>query len=402
MTALETHMSWVFLCGDRAFKLKKPVVRPFIDFSTLAAREFNCREELRLNRRLAPDTYLRVVPLVSQRDGGLALDGEGTVVEWLLEMRRLPEQFMLDRLIKAGAVTDDHLHKLVDALAAFYRVAEHPAIDPLEHLRMLEYQNEINRQMLRHEEFDVDHQAIRHLLDDVDCALHRFREEITHRIQEGRYVEGHGDLRSEHICFSQPIAIFDCLEFDRELRMIDPFDEIAFLGMECAFLGAPAIAETVFELLRQALKDQVSSGLRAFYTAFRATLRARMCYSHLLDGSAVLPELWEGRTSRYTSLARVALRRCGPSNIRLFRSFRELAVDGESACSAMNHSAHSRSCAQETDIVSKTHSLAAKEGIFPPHQIINFATDAATTKLARAASLPIWRRMAAEQISLDV
>ncbi|MBP2562456.1 aminoglycoside phosphotransferase family enzyme [Neorhizobium galegae] len=304
-------MSWVFLRGDRVYKLKKPVVRPFIDFSTLAAREFNCHEELRLNRRLAPDTYLRVVPLVSQKDGRLALDGQGTVVEWLLEMRRLPEQFMLDRLIEAGAVTDDHLDKLVDRLAAFYRVAERPAIDPLEHFRMLECENEVNRQILRHAEFDVDHQAIRHLLNDLDCALHRFREEITQRIQEGRYVEGHGDLRPEHICFSQPIAIFDCLEFDRRLRMIDPFDEIAFLGMECAFLGAPAIAETVLQLLQQALTDHVSSGLRSFYTAFRATLRARMCYSHLLDGSAVLPALWEDRTSRYISLARVALHRCG-------------------------------------------------------------------------------------------
>lgn len=312
VTALETHMSWVFLCGDRVYKLKKPTVGPFFDFSTLAAREGNCQEELRLNRRLAPDAYLRVVPLVSLQDGSLAINGQGTVEEWLLEMRRLPEHLMLSQLLKAGAVGDDHLHRLADRLATFYRSAERPAIDPLDHFRMLECQNDINRQVLRHEEFDIDHQAVRHLLNDVDRALHCFREKVVQRINEGRYVEGHGDLRPEHICFSDPMAIFDCLEFDRRLRIIDPFDEIAFLGMECAFLGSPTVGETLFQLLRKRLEDHVSRELKEFYTAFRATMRARMAYSHLLDGTAAFsPAVWEKKTSKYIGLARGALYRCG-------------------------------------------------------------------------------------------
>ncbi|MEF3130978.1 hypothetical protein OS035_05790 [Rhizobium sp. 268] len=287
------------------------MIGAFLDLSTLAAREFNCREELRLNRRLAPDVYLRVVPLVTRPDGRLSIGGQGTVEEWLLEMRRLPEQLMFDHLIKASAVTTNELADLVGYLAAFYRGAERPALDPLDHFRMFEYQNEINREVLRHEEFDVDHHAVRSLLNDLDRALHRSRDMIKNRIEQGRYVEGHGDLRPEHVCFCNPIAIFDCLEFDRWLRFIDPFDEIAFLGMECAFLGAPDIADTLANLMERKLEDRIPLKLRLLYTAFRGTMRARMSYSHLLDCVRVVPGLWEAKTSRYLALAQAALHRGG-------------------------------------------------------------------------------------------
>ncbi|MBX4963436.1 hypothetical protein [Rhizobium binae] len=311
VTALETHMSWVFLCGDRVYKFKKPIVSPFIDFSDLAARELNCKTELRLNRRLAPDVYLRVTPLVSHPDGMLSIDGEGTVEEWLLEMRRLPEKFMLDQLIKSGTHTANDLVRLAERLTAFYRRAEPISLDPLDHFRLLECQNEINREVLRHEEFDIDHQAARNLLNDLDHAFHQLRDPIEQRIKQGRYIEGHGDLRPEHICLCDPLAIFDCLEFDRRLRLIDPFDEIAFLGMECSFLGAPDIADTLYLMMEEKLDDRILPELRFLYTAFRAAMRARMSYSHLLDCVRVVPGLWEEKTTKYLALAQAALYRGG-------------------------------------------------------------------------------------------
>ncbi len=120
----ETHMSWVFLAGDRAYKLKKPVEYPFLDFSTLAAREADCRAGGRLNRRLAPDVYLGVVPLTAGDDGALALQGEGRVVDWLVTMRRLPGDRMLDAAIVSGAVTRRQIEDVADLLARFYGQAD--------------------------------------------------------------------------------------------------------------------------------------------------------------------------------------------------------------------------------------------------------------------------------------
>jgi aminoglycoside phosphotransferase family enzyme len=118
----ETHMSWVFLAGDKVFKLKKPVRFAYLDFSTLARREAMCRAELRLNRRLAPDVYLDVVPLVLSAQG-LSIGGPGEVVDWLVVMRRLEEHWALDRAIEEGRVKSSQLDRLVTTLGKFYRHA---------------------------------------------------------------------------------------------------------------------------------------------------------------------------------------------------------------------------------------------------------------------------------------
>ena len=102
---IETHFAWVFLLGERAYKLKKPVNVPGMDLSTLDARRLSCAEELRLNRRLAPDVYLDVVPLVRAADATLRVGGEGAIVDWLVRMRRLPAALMLDRAIAAGTAS---------------------------------------------------------------------------------------------------------------------------------------------------------------------------------------------------------------------------------------------------------------------------------------------------------
>ena len=121
VASIETHMSWVFLAGDRVYKLRKPVRYPFLDFSTLAAREADCHAEIRLNRRLAPDVYLGVVRLTREANGTLALDGAGVVADWLVVMRRLPESAMLDRAIVGGTVTPGQIERVAALLAAFYR-----------------------------------------------------------------------------------------------------------------------------------------------------------------------------------------------------------------------------------------------------------------------------------------
>jgi aminoglycoside phosphotransferase family enzyme len=307
VVAVETHMSWVFLAGERAFKLKKPVSFPFLDFSTLAARETSCREEVRLNRRLAPDTYLGVVPLRSDVKGNLSLDGDGRVVDWLVVMRRLPDDRMLDRLLARGAIDAADLERVTEMLASFYRRADRADISPAAYVGRFVRQQALNREVLTRRDFAIDHGRVAAVLDRLDRHLIRNRAPLEDRVRSGRVFDGHGDLRPEHVCLVEPIVIFDCLEFNRELRLADPFDEIAFLGMECAVAGAAWVGPVLVRQLADGLCEQPPRALLSFYRAFRALLRARLALAHLLDPEPREPAKWEPLAARYLKLADQAL-----------------------------------------------------------------------------------------------
>lgn len=301
---IETHMSWVFLVGQHVYKLKKPVRFPFLDFTALKAREENCLEEVRLNRRLAPHVYLGVVPLVEKADGSLSLGGEGEVIDWLVRMRRLPQDRMLSSLLGKADVSGESIDRLCEVLADFYRKADRSPMTAEEHFLGLEGQQALNRQVLCHRNFDIDSESIRHVLNRIDECMHCLRPQIEARVSAGRYIEGHGDLRPEHVCLTEPIAIIDCLEFSYQLRLVDPFDEIAFLGMECAFLGVPGFGERLLPRMSAALNDAVSTELFQFYSALRATMRARMALGHLVYDTGKDRATWENKTDRYIAQAK--------------------------------------------------------------------------------------------------
>jgi uncharacterized protein len=234
----ETHMSWVFLAGERVYKLKKPVRFPYLDFSTIGRRERACQAELRLNRRLAPDVYLGVAPLTQTRDG-LELGGEGRAVDWLVCMRRLDEGLMLERLIEERRLRTAQLDRLVSVLARFYRGAAPVFLSPAVHLADLRRELADNRRVLLDCRFSLPAGLIRR----IDRTQRRFLEHssslIAARLRHRRIVDGHGDLRPEHIFIDDKVRIIDCLEFNPRLRIVDPFDEIAYLSLECERLGAP-------------------------------------------------------------------------------------------------------------------------------------------------------------------
>lgn len=304
---LETHMSYVFLAGDRVYKLKKPVRYPFLDFSTIEARERNCREEVRLNRRLAADVYFGVVPLTYGAAHGLALGGDGEAVDWLVAMRRLPREAMLDRLIAEDRLTAAHVDALCDRLADFYRHAERSSIGAEDYARRFFREQELNRDILTRRNFALDHGRTPILLDLLDARLAASRAQLQERVHEGRVVDGHGDLRPEHICLREPIVIFDCLEFNAELRQVDPFDELAYLGVECALKGAKTIGAKLVDDVAQRLSIEPPRRLVALYAAWRAALRARQSVAHLLDATPREPAKWEPLATRYLDLAQAAL-----------------------------------------------------------------------------------------------
>ncbi|GEO87422.1 hypothetical protein GCM10007920_36830 [Ciceribacter naphthalenivorans] len=304
---IETHMSWVFLAGHNAYKLKKPVVFPFLDFTQAATRRANCEAEVRLNRRLAPDVYLGVEKLTLEDDGELRLDGKGQPIDWLVRMRRLPKDRMLHIMIAENRLEPAHLDALADVLSRFYQTAERPSIDPLTHLKNLDEQQAWNRQMLGNADFALDHAFVRQHLIDLESAMAHAAPLIEARIRQRSYVDGHGDLRPEHICFTTPIAIFDCLEFDDRLRFVDPFDELAFLSLESEFLGAAWVGREILDRMR--LGECVPPPLFDFYTAFRATMRARMALSHVATDSSRPVALWVDKANKYLTLGHRALER---------------------------------------------------------------------------------------------
>jgi len=295
----ETHMSWVFLTERHVYKLKKPVSYPHLDFSTIEKRRRNCEAEMRLNRRLAEGVYLGIVPL--RRDAqGLRLDGAGEIVDWLVHMVRLPEADMLDRRIADGRVARADIEQLAHLLADFYaRLA--PETDDA-YLAHLAREQPINRSVLERPELGFRETAAP-LLDALDQAIDDLRPAIEARIAAGRMVEGHGDLRPEHVCLNDSPQIIDGLEFNRRMRIIDPFDEVNYLGLECEMEGAAWVRPVLLEVLARRIDQRPEPAVMALYGTFRMLLRARLSAAHLLEDHIRKPDKWAPQTFRYLALA---------------------------------------------------------------------------------------------------
>lgn len=302
----ETNKAWVFLAGDRAYKLKKPVRTRFLDYSTIEARRRICEEEVRLNRRLAPDVYRGVARLTVADDRGLVIDGSGPVVDWLVVMRRLPDSSMLDQAIATGTATPARIEAVATRLGEFYRSLEPVDVDSAEHLAKLVRELDENCRVFALQAFNSAARRGSAISTELISLLGGDPALVTNRIVERRIVEGHGDLRPEHICLESPPVVIDCLEFSRALRLIDPFDELAYLGMECGVLGANWIGPAMIGRCAEILQDRPSERVIAFYTAYRAALRARQTLAHLLEPNPRTPRKWIPLSNRYLDYAEQA------------------------------------------------------------------------------------------------
>ena len=301
---METHMSWIFLADDRVYKLKKPVRYPFLDFSTLARRRFYCEEELRLNRRLANETYCAVVPLYHDQAGRLSLAGPGRIVDWMVEMKRLTQADMLDARLAQGRVTEADVRRIGDTIVRFYATRAPEIADGGLYLTHLTEEHAVNRTILRQPELGVWDEAAP-VLDVLDRALEDLAPKIRQRITAGHIVEGHGDLRPEHVHLGEPVQVIDCLEFSRPMRIIDPYDEVNYLGLECAMLGAPWIRAILLDMLDAKLDARPDRDVLALYGGFRAMLKARLCMAHLLEAVVRRAERWKPLALSYIALAKV-------------------------------------------------------------------------------------------------
>ena len=299
--AVETHMSWVFLTPHHAFKLKKPVRYDYLDFSTLAARKRNCEEEVRLNQRLAPGVYRGVVALTMNVRREAQIEGRGEVVDWLVKMRRLPAERMLDYLIRHRTLEPVETHAVAETLAYFYRESAALKISGDEYRKQYARNLRTNHEALANPVYDLPAALVEAVHESQQKFLQRAPELFGLRALQGRIIEGHGDLRPEHVCLESPPAIFDRLEFNRSFRIIDPADELAFLAMECERLGAPQVEQELFGVYHRITGDHPSPTLVYFYKTHRACVRARLAIWHLRD-------LERGAWPRWRAVAKEYLR----------------------------------------------------------------------------------------------
>lgn len=283
---LETHISHVFLAGDYAYKLKKPVDFGFLDFTTPAKRRAACDEELHLNRRLAPDIYLAVVPVCHGAHGyRIALDGcdaGETVAEWAVRMRRMPQDGMLDRLATAGRLELAHMVDIARQLAAFHaRAARGPEVAKYGHLACVRVPVEQNFEqtapyagtVVSAERCDRLHHAAAGFLD-------RHGEWFEARVRSGSIVDGHGDLHLRNMClFEGRVVIFDCIEFNPQLRAGDVMSDVAFLAMDLDHRRLPAHGNRFLNEYLERTRDYAGLLLLDFYQAYRACVRGKvLCF----------------------------------------------------------------------------------------------------------------------------
>lgn len=296
----DTHMSRVFLTDRYAYKLKKAVRRDFLDYSTPEARHEHCRAEIRLNRRLAASIYLGVVPICLNQDGRLQLYGSGKPIDWLVHMKRLPQEQLLDNALSDDELTPAKLDPVMRLLARFYRESEPVDMAADRYLARLCEQLRADTDILREQ---VDNRQ-RSRIDRTTATLEQYLANEHKLLSERarRVVEGHGDLRPEHVYVGTPPAVIDCIEFSREFRINDPLDELAFLDMECRRLHNDWIGTAFIDTYCSIADDFAPHSLLAFYRSRRALLRAKLTLWHL-DDHPPDPERWRHKAGEYLELA---------------------------------------------------------------------------------------------------
>jgi aminoglycoside phosphotransferase family enzyme/predicted kinase len=275
---LETHISYVLLTGPYAYKIKKAVNLGFLDFTTLAARRHDCHEELRLNRRLAPAIYQDVVAVTGSVDNP-EIAGAGPALEYAVKMREFSQDALLSQLLARGGLTTDHIDALASRIAAFHQSAavagpDAPFGRPDDIRRFaLENFSEI-RSSVKDESNRVSLEGLRQWTEQEYAAQARMMEG---RRREGFVRECHGDLHAGNIALVDgEIIIFDCLEFNDDMRWMDTMSEIAFVVMDLQDRKRPDLAARLLNTYLEITGDYAGLGVLPFYLAYRAMVRAKV------------------------------------------------------------------------------------------------------------------------------
>ncbi|OGA18289.1 MAG: hypothetical protein A3H32_12800 [Betaproteobacteria bacterium RIFCSPLOWO2_02_FULL_63_19] len=304
---VETHISWVVLTGRYAYKIKKPVNLGFLDFRTLEARRFYCEEELRLNRRLTSDLYLEVVAITGSIEHP-SIGGHDQILEYAVKMRQFDEGGLLDRVQARGGLLAAHVDDLARTLAAFHRSCRRAPsgarLGSPESVLMPMHQNFVQVSQLISAPGDrAPVERLRQWSDSMGGAL---QKAFAERQKDGYVRECHGDLHLGNVFLENgTVRIFDCIEFDANLRWIDVMSEVAFLVMDLRHRDHPELACRFLNAYLEFTGDYSGLVVLPFYLTYRAMVRAKIALIRSAQPNVRAQEIRAGRTEygRYIGLA---------------------------------------------------------------------------------------------------
>lgn len=282
---IQTHISWLFLTDSHVFKIKKPVNFGFLDFSTLDLRHFYCLEELRLNRRLCPDIYERVIALRETGEGA-AFAGDGKVIDYAVMMKRLPADRMLDRLVDGDGINAEEIRTVALEISRFHSSAPtSPHISSFGSLEQIQDNWRENiEQSTAFQKSTLPPAVAATIFSYVESFIASHTPLFAERIESGYIRECDGDIHLGNICLlNNAVYIFDCIEFNERFRCSDTAADIAFLLMDLDFHRRPDLADAALTAYIEASGDTGCAKLITFYKVYRAFVRGKVESLQLLD-----------------------------------------------------------------------------------------------------------------------
>jgi len=274
---VQTQMSFVFFAGDYVYKIKKPVNLGYLDYTTLEKRKFFCEQEIQLTRRLCASTYIGVVP-VTRDKSGISINGKGETIEYAVKMRRLPQDSMMDVLLSKNQVSPEMIKRVAEKLVKFHQSTQTSArISLFGTLGTIKQNTEENfTQTEKYFGRTVTQEQFRRIKEYTDNFVKKFASLFDKRVMEGRIRDCHGDLHAAHICITDDICIYDCIEFNERFRYCDVASEVTFLAMDLDHYGRADLAHLFVNSYTERSEDKELKELLGFYKCYRAYVRAKV------------------------------------------------------------------------------------------------------------------------------
>ena len=303
LTFKETQFAWLFLTDKLIYKLKKAVKNALIDMSTRELRLKNCMEELRLNQRLSRNIYHGVVPLRLDAKGKLTFKGDAQIVDWLVQAKRIDETNTLQYAILHNTLNKGDLFRTAAFLIEFYKKAEPVMFDPSVFFERLKKSIETTYAELINPVYALPASLIQTLSSAMLIYMEGHKSLFLDRADKGKIIEVHGDLKPENICMGADSAIINCMELNKDQRIMDMVEELSFLTMECESIGNNSVGEVFFNTYTSLTADYPDESLINFYKLKSAFKRAHSVACEMQESALDTDPGWNGKATRYLQLA---------------------------------------------------------------------------------------------------